>query len=188
MSPLEIEKRLYACDLLRQRNLDDFRAHGVPPASIFMPDLVMRAGVHFDAPWRGCFEFASDANDSESVDEAFIFVARHTDGEISDLVAWTPATGQIASWLGNAALLGAECALRPRLGEGLPVHRTPLAWLQAERNGIVIVDQVEAADLLYASAPLIVTERDHAAHLRRSLARPAPRILIAPSSKFARAA
>lgn len=188
MSPLDIEKRLYACDPLRQRNLDDFVAHGVPPAAIFMPDLVMSATVEFDAPWRGCFEFASDANASESVGDAFIFAARDRAGEMSDLVAWTPATGQIASWLGNAALLGAECSLRPRLSEGLPVHRTPLAWLQAERNGVVIVDPVEAADLLYASAPLIVAERDHAAELRRSLARPAPRILVAPSTKFARAA
>ena len=186
MSPLDIEKRLYACDPLRQRNLDDFLAMGVSPTAIYQPDLVMRARVEFNSPWRR-FEFATE-NNSADVADAYIFAARDTAGELSDLIAWTPATGQIASWLGVAALLGAERVLRPRLGEGLPVYRTPLGWLQAERNGVVIVDQVEAADLLYVAAPLIVAERDNAAQLRRSLARPAPRILIAPAPKFARAA
>jgi hypothetical protein len=187
MSPLY--RRYFQCEHLRQIDLDRLLVAGVPQRALSHPDSIVRAWVKFGVPWRR-FEFASDADEEQTIREAFIFVAYDLAGMACDLVAWTPTTGDLASWLGCASVLGAENLFGPRLSENgaLLVHRTPLNFLRAGRSGIVIVDESDAADLLRAASPLEVGQADYAlaAHLRKRLARPTPRVFIA-SPTFERA-
>jgi hypothetical protein len=64
-------------------------------------------------------------------------------GEVIDLIAWQPRTGTVASWRGQAFCLGdKDDIFNPATyfaGDVLRVHATPLDWLLAEREGIVIV-------------------------------------------------
>ena len=64
-------------------------------------------------------------------------------GEVIDLIAWQPRTGALASWRGQAFCLGdVDDILNPAnyfAGDALRVHATPLDWLLAHRDGIVIV-------------------------------------------------
>jgi hypothetical protein len=73
-----------------------------------------------------------------------------------DLIAWTPRLNCTASWLGRVALLGEDELLAPRLDDeqALMVHETPLAWLIAGRQGVVIVDPRKAAPILREAEPL----------------------------------
>ena len=60
-----------------------------------------------------------------------------------DLIAWQPRTDKLASWRGHAFCLGdVEDIFNPATyfaGDALGVHETPLQWLLAEREGIVIL-------------------------------------------------
>ena len=64
-------------------------------------------------------------------------------GEVIDLIAWQPRTGALASWRGQAFCLGdIDHIINPATyfaGDALRVHATPLDWLLADRDGIVIV-------------------------------------------------
>ena len=64
-------------------------------------------------------------------------------GEVIDLIAWQPRTNKLASWRGQAFCLGdMDDILNPAThfaGGALRVHATPLDWLLADREGIVIV-------------------------------------------------
>jgi len=64
-------------------------------------------------------------------------------GEVIDLIAWQPRTGALASWRGQALCLGnLDDIFNPATyfaGDALRVHATPLDWLLADREGIVIV-------------------------------------------------
>jgi hypothetical protein len=62
--------------------------------------------------------------------------------EDEDWIAWQPKTGQIASWASKAFALGQDAIFNPAtyfVGSMLRVHQSPLEWLKAERDGIVIV-------------------------------------------------
>jgi hypothetical protein len=91
------------------------------------------AKVHFDA---GRFELNDDGQ------RALIFRAEDR-GEIVDLIAWQPHTGIVASWRGQAFCLGdIDDIFNPATyfaGDALRVNPTPLDWLLAVREGIVIV-------------------------------------------------
>ena len=64
-------------------------------------------------------------------------------GEVIDLIAWQRPTGAVASWRGQAFCLGdMDNIFNPATyfdGDALRVHATPLDWLLANRDGIVIV-------------------------------------------------
>jgi hypothetical protein len=69
---------------------------------------------------------------------------RATDrGVVSDLIAWQPRSGELASWRGVAFCIGDQDDLfNPATyfaGSALRVHRTPLDWLRANRDGICVV-------------------------------------------------
>jgi hypothetical protein len=75
-------------------------------------------------------------------ERTLIFRAEDCD-EVIDLIAWQPRTGQLASWRGQAFCLGdVDNAFNPATyfaGGALRVHESPLQWLLAEREGIVIL-------------------------------------------------
>ena len=91
------------------------------------------ATVRFD---RGTF----DLDDAGEL--ALTFRAEDC-GEIVDLIAWQPRTNQLASWRGQAFCLGdVDDVFNPATyfaGDALRVHETPLQWLLADRDGIVIL-------------------------------------------------
>ncbi len=64
-------------------------------------------------------------------------------GRAFDLVAWQPKTGAVGSWRGQAFCLGDQDDIfNPATyfaGDALRLHETPLDWLLADRDGIVIV-------------------------------------------------
>jgi hypothetical protein len=64
-------------------------------------------------------------------------------GQVIDLIAWQPRTGALASWRGQAFCLGdVDDIFNPATyfaGDALRIHATPLDWLLAGREGVVIV-------------------------------------------------
>lgn len=108
-------------------------------------------------------------------------------GGLIDLACWIPATGEIASRLGVAAMLGqrqAEEAVDDVTAHPVPVWRSPLSWLRAARTGIVVVDAVRAGHLL-SGLVLLAEDAAHADDLRRRLRVRPPRIMIASQQGMA---
>jgi hypothetical protein len=89
----------------------------------------------------GTFEFARHARGGEA-ERALLIPARDTLDDLSDIVAWSPETGRITSWLGRARLLGEEQLAGFRLDDdaALTVHADLFAWLADMRRGVVVVD------------------------------------------------
>jgi hypothetical protein len=69
-----------------------------------------------------------------------------------DFVAWSARMAELASWRGLAWCLGdqeqIENPATTWCGGVLRIHRTPLEWLQADGEGIVIIDPARAAVML----------------------------------------
>ncbi len=115
-------------------------------------------GVSFDAllhPWpigatRIRFDEGRFDIDAKGKD-ALTFVCFDGDEPI-DICAWQPKTGEIASYTGSAIFLGDEDDIfNPASwfgGDDLLVHSTPLEWLRADREGVVILDHARAGHLL----------------------------------------
>jgi hypothetical protein len=89
--------------------------------------------VRFDS---GTFEL------DDGGQRAIIFRAQDR-AEIIDLIAWQPHTGTFASWRGQAFCLGdVDDIFNPATyfaRDALRIHATPLDWLLADREGIVIL-------------------------------------------------
>ena len=87
-------------------------------------------------------------------------------GEVIDLIAWQPRTGALASWRGQAFCLGdADDIFNPATyfeSDALRVHATPLDWLLADRDGIVIVRPDLAPAYLANCRRLRCSSKDHA--------------------------
>jgi hypothetical protein len=128
---------------------------GVPAPALVWPELPARATVVFDRK-RTQFDFAEEVGDEAAI-SAFLFLARDEDGEPADLVAWAPRVNRLASWFGAVALLGAEDLSAPRLTKerALAVFETPLGWLRAGREGVVVIDPRGAAPPLRLAEPLV---------------------------------
>ena len=108
---------------------------------------------------------------------AFIFAVIDTDG-ICDAAAWCPASGKVASRLGVGFALGqaqAACETDLLTSTKLRIRRDPLDWLRNDRDGIVVVDPVLAAEAL-AGFDVEAADAGHAQELEALLRIPAPRI------------
>lgn len=102
-------------------------SQGVIPDVIAKPRAIRAATVRF---WQTTFDFDDDG------ERSLIFM------EDRDSVAWQPRTGALASWRGVSFAINEDAIDNPATyfaGGVLKVHRTPLEWLQADREGIVIV-------------------------------------------------
>src|SRR5262249_46522092 len=83
-------------------------------------------------------------------DFAFIFACIGLEGVI-DLAAWLPRTGQVATRLGIAGLIGereAETAQYDLNARPVRVWRDPIGWLRAGRRGVVVANEFAAAHVL----------------------------------------
>ena len=83
-------------------------------------------------------------------------------GEPIDVIAWSPRTNDLASYLGRAIFLGDEDdAFNPATwfdGEDLRIHASPIEWLQHERQGVVILDERRAGAILRNVRSVICTD------------------------------
>ena len=75
-------------------------------------------------------------------------------------------------------MIGQQSIYDVRLLEALPVHTGPLDWLQAGRDGVVILDPIGAAPLLRQCEPLAVTSPAYGRRLRDALTIKSPRIVV----------
>lgn len=100
---------------------------GVDPDALIQPGPIRAASVTF---FRDAFDFDADGQ------RALLFL------EERDAIAWQPTRGLLRPWRGVAFALNEEAIFNPGTyfaGGALRVHATPLEWLQAGREGIVIV-------------------------------------------------
>ncbi len=102
----------------------------------------------------------------------------HDCSEVIDIAAWQPQTGKLGSWLGAAFCIGdVDDIFNPATyfaDSTLPVHETPLQWLLAEREGIVILRPDLAHVYLANSRRLACSDAAHARQVERWLQPPKP--------------
>jgi hypothetical protein len=131
------------------------------------------------------FEFARYARDASDAAVAVVFHAPDELGNPLDLAAWEPETGHLALWLGRVAMLGQDNLYGWRVGEPLVVHETALEWLQAGREGVLIIDPQRASPLLRMVEPLGVRCPEFGRQLQAALTIRAPRIVAAAQRRAA---
>ena len=162
----------------------ELRAAGVPLDALCRPQMVLAGDLIVDGPHR----FGFTAKVGAAPERAFLIAITDEGDRFIDIAAWQPARNWLGLWLGSGWALGQGGIDDPRLGaEGaLPVWRSPLNWLRAGRDGIVIIRPEAAASLLDGAGPLLAEDVAHARALRELLTRAGPRILLrAPSVRAA---
>lgn len=163
------------CKDLSEGSLNSLRDRGVPPPALefdpvakhfkIMMASVVWAGTRFD------IDILGDA------EKAIIIACRDEWGEFNDLCAWSPTSGQIASWLGVACIIGQESLSSQRgKDEKLWLHPSPLDWLQHGRTGVVVIDYEAARTVLADVGPIAVKSADHKAKLARQWR--SPRVVV----------
>jgi hypothetical protein len=113
---------------------------GVPEPSMISPWCIGGGRVSFNGQQ---FELDPDS------EPAITFRAEDCE-EVIDLTAWQPRTGKLASWRAQAFCIGDfDDLFNPAIyfaGGALRIHASPLEWLRANREGIVVL----RPDLAYA--------------------------------------
>ena len=115
--------------VLRQEHLDWFtKRHGIAPLALCRPEPILVAkGTRADDGYI-------DLDDRGS--EWLLFI------EPEDAIFWQPRTNELATWNGRSFALG-EAIIDNAWTysfDPLRVYASPLEWLQADRDGIVIRD------------------------------------------------
>jgi hypothetical protein len=156
-----------------------FIAQGIPPINLVKTwsgysDLLLHDDVVFLD--NGCFEFTRYRSGKATA--ALTFVCWSADGVPDDVCAWQATTGRVATWLGFAAMLGADNLNEPRPDDGLAVHADPLAWFRAGRSGVVVLNKERAARMLRDAGTLISSSLEEGRKLKRLLALDPPKILV----------
>lgn len=163
---------------LNQRDIDGLLAEGVPPLALARSwcgdfAFIGKERAAFDD--MGRFEF--ERHHPAGAVNVYTVLAFDTFGEPADIFAFRP--GQHGLWLGAVDMLGQEQVLLPRIGDdALDVHADVVAWLRAERRGVVILNHKRAAGLLHLAPPLRVASVEHGRQLRHALTIDAPRIVV----------
>jgi hypothetical protein len=98
-----------------------------------------------------------------------------------DLVAWRPNEGRVESWRNRATLMGEDNLGAPRLraSGALPIWRSPVGWLRAQRYGLVPVVKRYVARRLLGHDPFEAEDAEHARELRKLLTMPVPKVCVA---------
>jgi hypothetical protein len=106
---------------------------------------------------------------------------RVEDTDVLDIAAWAPQSGRLASWRGVAFALGQDSIFNPAsyfTGSALRVHRTPLDWLKADRDGIVMVKPELTYAYLRNAQRLSFRDDSLARQVRRWIEPPKPRVQL----------
>jgi hypothetical protein len=142
---------------LNQSEIDRFREHGVVAINLFKPWSTQVDWVLFNGEY---FEFVDEGDDRG---EQVFTMGVISDNGLIDAVAWHPASGRLAAWLGLGFALG-ESQISDHMengSTGLPVFRSPLGWLRAGCEGIVIVRKTFAHIVLKKVPLLLAEDEDH---------------------------
>ena len=128
---------------------------------------------------------------SDEGDPTIIFRAEDH-GDVTDLCGWSPRSHKLASWQGSAFCIGdLDQAFNPATyyADGaLRIHRSPLEWLVANREGIVIVrEELTYANLRHCPR-LAFSDAVHAKRVRRWMEPPKPQASFLVEAQAARAA
>jgi hypothetical protein len=154
-----------------QQELDWFRRQGVTEDALVQPWPIGATSVLFDG-----HNFAPDPNGVRAITIVVIDC-----GYIIDIAAWQPRSGQVASWLGKAFCIDQDQLTNPAtyFADGaLLVHRTPLEWLRAGRDGIVILRPELSYIYLGRCRRLWVSDSQLGVKVRRWLQPPKPKVQI----------
>jgi len=142
---------------------------------------LMRQGVNETALWPisgATVRFEGRTFDLDPNGVRALTFRCHDCSEVVDIAAWQPQTGELGSWRGVAFCLGdLDDIFNPATyfaDSALPVHETPLQWLLAERQGIVIVRPDLAHVYLANRQRLACSDADHARQVERWLQPPKP--------------
>jgi hypothetical protein len=155
------------------REIDWLRSQNLLDAALNVLPRIGAASVVF---LGNVFEEASDGQ------RALTFPI-HDCGKFIDFAAWRPRTGQLGTWCGVGFAIGQDQIFNPATyfdGGALRVHRTPLDWLRADRDGIVIVKPELTYAYLRNVRRLSFADPAHARHVERWLEPPrgGPELLI----------
>jgi hypothetical protein len=169
---------------LLPREVEELERLGIPPDALAGPIPVRAGFVVFD---EYGFEFEQHSKHGTEGARAFLYLVTDHQGVARDFIAWAPQLGKLTTWLNRAWALGEEKINDPRLTDhgALPVHRTPVGWLKARREGICLVRPQAAAHWLCDAGPLLAEDKAHGDELDQILTRPAPRIIIPSQFKKA---
>jgi hypothetical protein len=161
---------------LNQHEIDRFRKHGVEAINLFKAWSTQVDWVDFNGEY---FEFADEGGDGG--EQVFTMGVISTNGLI-DAIAYHPTTGRLAAWLGVGFALD-EYRIADHLEAGstaLAVYKSPLGWLRAGCEGIVIVRKPFAHIVLKKVPTLIAEDESHGIELREMFPAGAtgPRIIV----------
>jgi hypothetical protein len=172
----EVRDEFFANSEPSVREWQGLRGAGVALHALCRPIMVLAGNVVVDRPTGFSFAQEGDADGHR----AFLIAINDEDGRWIDIAGWQPAKSWTGLWLGTAWALGQASVHRPRMGEAgaLPVWRSPLNWLRAGREGIVLIRPTVAAYFLDDGGPLLAEDVAHAAELRRLMTRTGPHIFV----------
>jgi hypothetical protein len=155
-------------------------------------DLLLRTGVDIMSlarPWAMKVAHGHAAQDGlfepdASRDRWFAF----EETEVDDVVFWHWPTGELTTWCASAFALGEEVieeAATYSFDCSLNIFDSPLDWLRARRDGIVVLDWARAFDRL-RDVPRIALAESLLPLYRRHM-RPArlPELFILPARRSA---
>ena len=146
---------------------------GVPADAMAEPWPIKSGKVHFFN--GGSFDFDREGR------AAIIFLAEDC-GEVIDLIAWQQKSGAVASWRGAAFCLGdTEHIFNPATyfaDDALRIHRTPLDWLKANRDGICIVQPARAYAYLRDVSRVSCADEVYLQQVKRWTRAPAPTVRL----------
>ncbi|RFC68354.1 MULTISPECIES: hypothetical protein [Mesorhizobium] len=170
---------------LRQRHLDWLRRSGVNIQSLifsrYHQPSAIQLGYGEVAP-DGRFDFSEDGEAWLAFDIFDGFM------EPVDIGFWQPRTGELATSEGRTFALGQEIVDDPATYSfdcRLNIFADPLQWLQADRDGIVVVDWSLAFDRL-RDVPRIAVDETLILQYRRHMQPPkGPEVFVIAGRRVA---
>jgi hypothetical protein len=158
---------------LKQSEIDRFRDLGIAAINLSKSRLTQVDRVTFNGEY---FVFVDDDDGGE---QAFTMAVISWNGLI-DAVAWHPCSGHLATYLGLGFALG-EYQIGDYVDNdsaALAVFRSPLGWLRAGCEGIVIVRKTFAHIVLKRVPLLLAEDESHRSELAEMFPFGGLRILV----------
>lgn len=131
-------------DIPTEKEIAWLLKQGAPEEAMREPWALRAAAVVFHRK-SDTFEFAEKGKSGHEESARAIIFRAEDNGRVLDLAAWQPRSKRTAMWRASAFCIGdLEQIFNPATyfgGGALRIHSSPLGWLKARREGIVIVDQ-----------------------------------------------
>jgi len=158
-------------DVPSQAQLDWLRRSGIDVMALIKPSILM-ATSGSRAP-DGIFDYEPHGPKWLAFEED------------DDAVFWQPRTGDLATYGGRVFALGQDIIDLPETYSfdcALNLFASPLQWLQAKRDGIVVIDWTSAFDRLRDVPRIAVAEGLLLQYRRHMRPRHMPELYVIPRS------